>query len=244
MARYVISQVTMHDGNVMELKDKVARQAVLGGTYFLGVTETPITDGSSISTVIIDGEEITASNGNIVVVGVKEFIYAAADRKWHEFGDVTNLGALALKNYAVGVYAPGGDVSQPVFTGNDSQYTPEGTVSKPGIDVTPIESSIKEVATDGSVTAGTAAAATMPEMDFQYDETNKHLTIGWTEGSFTPNVPTVVTMPISRSVSVLSNVEAELSAAPVFTGTPATIPVSGSISKPEFTGTTATITVE
>ena len=214
MATYLISKFTMPDGNVMELKDKVARQAVLGGTFFLGVTETPITDGSTTTTVVIDGQNITVQNGNIVVVGVKEFIYAEADHKWHEFGDVTNLGALALKNEAVGVYTPGGTVSQPTFTGTDISYTPSGNISKPEISVTPVMTSVHGIANEGSVTAGSAASAIMSDLAFNYDAESEHLTLGWSAGSFTPNIPTVVSLPTIQQVSVVSGVSAQLASTP------------------------------
>lgn len=244
MATYLISKFTMPDGNVMELKDKVARQAVLGGTFFLGVTETPIVDESTQTTVVIDGQDIQVRNGNIVVVGVKEFIYAEADHKWHEFGDVTNLGALALKNEAVAMYTPGGTVSQPTFTGTDISYTPSGNISKPEITVSPTTVNVKGIASEGSVTAGTAASATMSNLSFNYDAETEHLTLGWSAGSFTPNVPTNVTMPTVQQYPVISGVSAQLASTPIFTGTTARLAVEGTVSQPVFTGTRATIIAE
>lgn len=244
MARYVISQFTMPDGNVMELKDKVARQAVQGGTYFKGVTETEITDGSTATTVIIDGQEVPVKNGDIVVIGEKEFIYSVTDHKWHEFGDVTNLGALALKDSAVGVYTPGGSVSAPTFTGNSISYTPSGNVSKPNIVITPVSVPLQDIVSGGSVTEGIAASATLPELAFQYDAASQHLTLGWTGGEFTPNVPTSIDLPEAEQVNVLTGISAELDTAPVFAGTQATLGVAGTVSAPTFTGTRATIIVE
>ena len=244
MATYLISKFTMPDGNVMELKDKVARQAVLGGTFFLGVTETPIEDESAQTIVVIDGQEVEVRNGSIVVVGVKEFIYSEKDHKWHEFGDVTNLGALALKNEAAGMYTPGGTISQPVFTGTDISYTPSGNISKPDISVTPTMYNVKEIVTEGSVVSGTAASATMSAMEFDYDAESQHLTLNWSAGSFTPNVPTTVTMPTVQQVSVVSGITAQLASTPIFTGTSIRLPVEGSVSQPIFTGTRATIVVE
>ena len=243
MAKYIISQFTMPDGNIIELKDKVARDAVAGGTYFMGVTTvTEITDGSSTTSIVIDGETKTASNGAIVVYGVKEFIYASADSKWHELGDVSMLGSLAVKNSASGAYTPAGSVSA-TFSGSNISYTPTGLISKPSVTVTETSATISEFATAGSVTAGSAASATMPTLTFTPDASTENLTIAWTSGSFTPNVPTSVTLPTSKQTSVLSGASAELDAAPSFTGTAATLVVDGSISA-SFTGTAATITVE
>ena len=244
MAKYTISQFTMPDGNVLELKDKVAREAVAGGTHFIGVTSSEIEDGSTTQVITIGGESVTAANGDIVVSGNKEFIWADADTSWHELGDVTNLGALALKDSASGSYTPAGTIDGS-FSGTDISYTPEGTVTKPSITVTESTISIAEFASAGSVTAGEAASAscTMPTLVFTPDN-NENLTISWTDGSFsfTANTPTAVTLPTSKQTTVMSGASAELAAAPEFSGTAASFAVEGSISA-TFSGTPATITV-
>lgn len=83
------------------------------------------------------------------------------------------------------------------------EYTPAGSVSKPSITVTPSKSGVRPVTSVGS----------MPTYTVQ----NETLTI--TAGA----VPTLGT-----SVDVLDGVTAELSAAPTFTGTKATITVGPS----------------
>lgn len=245
MAKYTISQFTMPDGNIIELKDKVAREAVAGGTHFLGVTTTEITDGSSTSSITIDGETVAAANGDIVVYGNKEFIWATVDTKWHELGDVTNLGALALKDSASGSYTPAGSVDA-TFTGDSISYTPAGSISAPGITVTESSISIAEFDDAGSVTAGSAASAscTMPTLVFTPDAATENLSISWTDGSFsfTANTPTSVTLPTSKQTTVLNGATAALDAAPEFTGAAASLAVEGSISA-SFSGTAATITV-
>jgi hypothetical protein len=45
-------------------------------TKYLGVTSTPLIDGEHINPIVINNESITATNGNIVVYGTKEFIYS------------------------------------------------------------------------------------------------------------------------------------------------------------------------
>ena len=232
MARYVISQFTMPDGNIMELKDKVAREAAKGGTHFLGITETVIEDESQVSTLIITDEEghpqeVSAENGDMVFYGPKEYIYTEIDHKWHEFGDLTNLGTLAMKNNAAGMYTPGGTVSAPTFTGNDINYTPAGSISKPNITV---ENSKK--------------SASMPTMDFNYDSQHQHLTIGWASGGFQSIDPQSGNPVTSQQATVVTDVSAELEATPTFTGTQEVLSVSGTNSQPVFTGTSATITVE
>ena len=241
MAKYTISQFTMPDGNILELKDKVAREAVAGGTHFLGVTTTEIADGSSTSSIVIGEDSVTAANGDIVVYGIKEFIYATADSKWHELGDVSMLGALAVKDSASGSYTPAGTVSAS-FSGASISYTPAGTVSKPDITVTESSISIAEFDSAGSVTEGSAASCTLPTLTFTPDN-NENLTISWTDGSFTANVPTAVTLPTSKQTSVLNGATAALDNAPSFSGTAADLAVEGSI-QASFSGTAATITVE
>ena len=244
MAKYTISQFTMPDGNILELKDKVAREAIVGGTHFLGVTTTEITDGSTTQVISVGGESVTAANGDIVVYGNKEFIWADVDTAWHEMGDVSTLGALAFKDSASGSYTPQGSVDA-TFSGTEISYTPEGSVTAPTITVTETSISIAEFDDAGSVTAGEAASAscTMPTLVFTPDN-NENLTISWTDGSFsfTANTPTAVTLPTSKQTSVLSGASAALDAAPTFSGTAASFAVEGSISA-SFSGTAATITV-
>ena len=250
MANAYFDKVKLLDGSYAEVCDSVARAAISGGTYFLGVTTTELTDGATTNPITIAGESVTATNGNVVAYGNKEFVYAAADSKWHELGDLTNLGDLALKDSASGL------------------YTPAGTVSKPDVDVTPTAVSITEFATAGSVVAGQAnvptavsvtagqantptvvsvtagqanvpTAVTLPVLTTTLNGTT--LELGWSAGSVTagsagtPTVvsvtagqagtPTSVTLPTTKETSVLTAVAAELHEAPTFSGTQATITV-------------------
>ena len=184
-ARY-LSRITLRDGTEVEIKDAVARAAIQGGTYFLGVTTTAIEDGSIATTITIAGESVDVINGNMVAYGNKEFVYASADGAWHELGDLTNLGLLALKDTASAIYTPTGSISFQGGTVNSTgTYTPTGTISIPAIDVRVADTNVTEFATAGSVVAGTAAQATMPVFTTTYDSTNENLTLGWTAGSFT-----------------------------------------------------------
>lgn len=230
-------KVKLLDGSYADVCDSVARAAVAGGTHFLGVTTTEITDGSSVTQVTIGSQTVTVANGDIVVYGNKEFIYATIDLKWHELGDTTGLGALALKDSV------------------SATYTPTGTVSKPDITVTPstatiaefnsagsvITNTIAEFDSAGSVTAGTAnvpTAVTLPTLTTTLNGTT--LELGWTAGSVTPGtagVPTAVTlptsknttvvtsavMPTSKDTTVLVGATAALDNAPVFSGAQSTI---------------------
>ena len=281
MADYVISQLTLLDGKTVELKDAVARAAIQGGTYFLGVTTTALIDGATTNPITIGEKSVTAVNGNMAVYGNKEFVFASDDSKWHELGDLTNLGALALKDSASGSYTPAGTIEftggtvestgtftpsgtvsftggtvnstgtytpagSVSFTGgtvnSTGTYTPAGSVSKPDVDVTPSTVTIAEFDGAGSVSNGVAASATLPTWSATVNGEN--LTFAWNQGSFTPNTPTQVTLPTSKNTTVVSGVAAELHTAPQFTGTEASLEVSGTAAgSASFTGTEATLEV-
>ena len=103
-----------------KVKDKTAREAIAaleGGSYFLGITTTPLADQSTTNPIMIDSEEKTATNGNIAVYQKAEFIFNGT--KWIEFGDLSSLGALAYKDTATGTYTPQGTIGA---------ITPEGTI--------------------------------------------------------------------------------------------------------------------
>lgn len=98
-----ISQFKMPSGGYYYLKDAEAREAIAaleGGSYFLGVTTTALTDQATTNPIQIGGESVTAKNGNMVIYGNKEFVWAgeSATGKWVEFGDLSTLGTLAYKD--------------------------------------------------------------------------------------------------------------------------------------------------
>lgn len=128
-----ISQIKLPSGTTYDIKDSTARAAITGGTSFLGVTTTALTDGASTSTIVVGGNDVSAVNGGFAIYGNKEFVYSESDGKWHEFGDTSGLGDLAYKNTASGSYTPSGTVSQPTFSGNSTtstgKFTPSGSVS-------------------------------------------------------------------------------------------------------------------
>ena len=293
-----ISKITLPSGTTYDIKDATARQAVVGGTSFLGITTTELTDGASTSPIVIGGENVNAINGGIAVYGSKEFIYSDTDSKWHEFGDTSDLGDLAYKDSATGNYTPEGTVSQPTFTGTSmtlegnftpagtvtqptftgtegnisvsgtpsgtitigegtANYTPAGSVSAPTITVTPSTETAYVAASatgGGSVSAGTAASATMPVLETSVS--NENLTFSWTAGSFTANTPTSVTLPTFSSQTVVSGISSATASTPSFTGTgvdlefsgtslssTGTFTPSGTVSQPSFSGTQGSLSV-
>lgn len=233
-------RVKLLDGTYAEVKDAVARAAIGGATHFIGVTTTQLTDGQTISSVTIGGETVSLNNGDLMLYGSKEFIYASADGKVHELGDTTGLGALAYKNSATG------------------SYTPAGSVSKPDVDVTPTTATIKEVDQAGSVTGGTAniptavsvtpgsanvptavtvtpgsanvptavsvapgsaASATLPTWSATLN--GETLEFAFNQGAFTPNVPTAVDVTDGSAGTPTS-----VSVTPGSAGTPTAVSVT------------------
>lgn len=208
MAEKYVSKFTLKDGTVVHIKDAEAREALAGGIKFVGLTTTYLIDGSSAFPITVDGEFYDQNNGDIVIYGNKEFIWYESDGEWHELGDMSGLGSLAYKNNA---------------TGTIKSF---GSVSKPDVDVSATTVTIKEVDGAGSVTPGSAASCTFPELQVAYDSETEDLAISLSSGSFTANTPTSVTLPTSKDATVITGVSAELHSTPEYTGESVQVTVS------------------
>lgn len=171
-----ISQITLPSGTTYDLKDSQARSA----KAWLGVTTTELTDGSSTNPITIGGEPVTAVSGNITAYGNDEFIFNGT--VWQAFGNLEDLGELAYEDSATG------------------SFTPEGSVSKPSITVTPTTANVPNVTDVGS----------MPT----YTVTGETLVIG---AGATPTLGT--------AIAAMTGASAELDAAPTFSGTAGTVTV-------------------
>lgn len=99
-------------------------------------------------------------------------------------------------------------------------YTPAGTISAPSASATSMGIYVDRMTTEGTVTAGTAASCVMPVLTTSV--ANENLTFSWTAGSFTANIPTLVTMPVFDRIRTVPQINVSVSA-PTFTGTEATI---------------------
>ena len=91
--RSYLSQITLPSGSTYYLKDEEAHALIAeltNYTKFLGVTTTELTEGSTTTTIVINGESVTAARGNIATYGSKEFIFNGT--AWQEFGDLSGLG--------------------------------------------------------------------------------------------------------------------------------------------------------
>ena len=186
-----VSKVTLPNGDTAYIKDALARQtianikdAIDGGTHFLGVTSSALTDGATTSPVTIEDESVTPTKGDFVIVANSgsepyiEFIWTGS--KWSELGSTGSLKALAYKDSASGDYTPAGVVTvdytpagnvtvpQIVPEGTITvNYTPEGSVTVPAIK--PAGTITVDYTPEGSVTvpaikpAGTVTVDYTPE---------------------------------------------------------------------------------
>lgn len=172
-----ISKIQLPSGNSYLIKDAWAREMIEqleGGSYFLGVTTTPLSDGANTNPIMIDDSAVTATNGDIAIYtteseGTREFIFNGT--RWFEFGDLSTLGQLAYKNrivvekgtagYALGTEAT---FSASTTTGtingvkNDSVLGSDTTFSmtQPTISVTPSTTYVKATASGAAVSTSSS----------------------------------------------------------------------------------------
>lgn len=75
---------------------------------FLGTSSTEITEGSTTSKITLtDGTTVTATTGNVVLYGHKEFIWNAA---WEELGDESSHALKSVTVTGTGVLSGGGSL--------------------------------------------------------------------------------------------------------------------------------------
>lgn len=118
-----IARITLPSGTTYDIKDADAQQKIANimasltsVLKYIGVTTTPLSDGSTTSTITVAGESHSAEAGDVVIYNDKEFIYSGS--QWNEFGDTGSLRALAFKDSASGSYTPAGSVSAPAINVN------------------------------------------------------------------------------------------------------------------------------
>lgn len=147
-----ISRIKLPNGTTYDIKDATARAQIGGAIILRGTTTTALTDEATTNPITINGNSYTAEANDAVFYNKKEFVFDGT--KWHEFGDMSGLGALATKDSASGTVAvPKTYTSSSSFSGTgvrletDSQVltgasfsgtsgtvsvsgTPAGTISK------------------------------------------------------------------------------------------------------------------
>lgn len=169
-----ISKITLPSGTTYDIKDTTARSMASGGIQLKGTTTTALTDEATTNPITINGESYTAVNQDAVFYGKKEFVFDGT--MWHEFGDMSGLGALASKDSASGTVAVPKTYSTSVTPTTTSKYVASSATG------------------GGSVTAGTAAS-------FTATVTGETLALGWTA-----NTPTAVTLPSFSSQTIATGI--------------------------------------
>ena len=197
-----ISKITLPSGNTYNIKDAGARELIAqlqGGQYFLGLTTTALTDGATTKPIVIDDENVNQEKGNIVVYGNAEFIWDGA--KWVEFGDLSNLGALATKDTVTLSKGTGDNVlgEATTFTAASSAVSfSGGTTDKVlgssatfSTTVTPTTTNIKATASGVAVGANGTAAAITGFAEHSTETFVKSVTADTTKKLVTTTVPNV-----------------------------------------------------
>lgn len=143
MPRPMLSQITVpvlvNGEEVMttfDIKDAAAREMIeaLGNAiYWMGVTVTPLTDGSTTNPILIgneqEQEEVRAKVGGMAQYNGEEFIWNGS--AWQSVGK-NNFGALAFKSSASGSFTPIGTVSQPSVSVEGNSTTTVNSITNVG----------------------------------------------------------------------------------------------------------------
>lgn len=106
------------------LKDAEARQMIedLGqALYWVGITTTELTDGSTTNPITVNSESVTVNVGGIASYDDLEFVWNGS--AWQAFGHA-NFGALAFKSSAEADYTPAGTIAITQGTDTTTNITP------------------------------------------------------------------------------------------------------------------------
>lgn len=159
-----ISKINL-DGTVYNIKDSVARDAIVNTLKFKGITTVALTnEGTQVPTDIY-GPKATAADirvGDLVVHDKAEYVWIekksgeTSTKQWCLLDALNAYGKLASKDSASGTTSSNGthkhSVTVPTYTGAASnfsgKYTPAGTVNL-------------TAAADGVKTSGTVSAPTI-----------------------------------------------------------------------------------
>lgn len=159
-----ISKINL-GGTVYNIKDSVARNAIVNTLKFKGITTVAITNGGTEVPTDIYGAKATAADirvGDLVVHDKAEFVWIekksgeTSTKQWCLLDALNAYGDLASKSEASGTTSSNGthkhSVTVPTYTGAASnfsgKYTPAGTVTLTAAD-------------DGIKTSGTVSAPTI-----------------------------------------------------------------------------------
>lgn len=159
-----ISKINL-GGTVYNIKDSVARDAIVNTLKFKGITTTAITEGGTqVPTDIYDDKATTADIrvGDLVVYGKAEYVWIekksgeTTTKQWCMLDALNAYGKLASKDSASGTTSDNGThkhtVAVPTWIGTATTFTGEFTPAG-GVTLT--------AAADGVKTAGTVSAPTI-----------------------------------------------------------------------------------
>ena len=216
-----VSKVTLPNGNTAYIKDALARQtianikeAIDGGTHFLGVTTTALTDGATTNPVTIGEDSVTAQRGDFVIVqkagNAEPYIeYIWTGSVWTELGSTGSLKALAYKDSASTSYTPAGTVTV--------DYTPEGSVTIP--EIVPAGTVSVDYTPEGSVTIPEIVpAGTVSKPDITVT-TETAAAFGYVSAASYSDATETLTLSMATISDMVTGATAALDAAPTFTGT-------------------------
>lgn len=164
-----ISKITLPSGTTYNIKDAGARELIeqlSGSTAYLGITTTPLYDECTTSTISVNGEDISVSNGNIAIYGKREFIFDGT--KWSEFGDLELLNVTTTTANVFGIGTS--------FAGNESNVTFTGGAN----DVVLGEGTTFALAS-GAVTHGSPSVDAVLGNDTIFSASSQTVTLGDTK---------------------------------------------------------------
>lgn len=205
----VFKSISQNENGEITVATRVLTAADLGLTKimnFLGTSSTAIAQGSTTNPITINGESVTAENGDVVLYGTKEFVWDGS--KWQELGDQGSHALKSIQIIAGNGLTGGGDLSENrtlnVGAGNGIAVAADSISVKPGGGITVNEDGVHHADTSNqaSVTANGRQYITGVTLD-----TFGHVT-GLTTGTETVEN---TWRPISINDTVIDNVEDTLS---------------------------------
>lgn len=240
-----LSQVEMPNGDLLEIKDTIARQMATSGTHYIGklyvdgTTYTHLTDGDTRSSVEIVGSgdthsSKTAAQGDIVLDNGEEFIYDGA---------VWNLmGTNDLGNFA---FVDEGRVTVPTVSyGNP---TPNHTSTAATVNVTASDSGTVAAPTGTFTQPSFSKSVTFSGTTTTENETrvvSNTETIPTGAESYTPKgsitAPTI-TVATAGSTTTIKNPTSKTVVTGVSSSDPSSTAVTGAMTYMTYTANTETL---
>lgn len=137
------------------------RNFLTTGIHYKGKTTTPLYDEATTNPIVINGEDYTAVEGDLVIYddGTKELEFLFDGTTWNEFGSTGTLKAMAFADTASGSTSVSvtGTANAQTFTGTQATISISGSVSGTDVSITPTSAdkvSMTPFASGGSFTQG------------------------------------------------------------------------------------------